>query len=59
MTTPGAQRPQHESPARPRGAPHPAAPPTPIASFTQLERERQSEWLFRRYRAARPAWKRD
>jgi hypothetical protein len=32
---------------------------TPYATFTQLEAARQREWLFRRYRTARPAWKRD
>jgi len=32
---------------------------TPFAAFSNLESERQTEWLFRRHRPKRPAWKRD
>jgi hypothetical protein len=42
----------------------PAVPATrtgasPFISFRDLEEQRQREWLFRRYRQRRPAWKRD
>jgi hypothetical protein len=56
---PENSQPEKSSAPKPALASSNRAASSAYISFRDLEEQRQREWLFRRHRHKRPAWKRD